>query len=347
MSDVRYRRLNSYLRSFFSDYLKIQRGLSTNTIKSYRDSWALLLRYGIEVKKIRKPENWRINQVDRQLILDFLTYLEEERHVLPRTRNCRLAGIHAFFEYLRMCESELESHCLRILMIPFKKYRRSIIGFLESDELLSVLRSVSLEKPLSYRDLALLVFAYNTGARVHEIANALKNHIIPGKSPCIRILGKGGKERIVPLWEGTLKLLEVYLRKYRTCPRDSTQSQYLFLSNRGQKLTRFQVGRIITRYIDKASEKCPGIRKKRLSAHSMRHTTAVHLLQAGAEENTIKAWLGHSSVESTQIYLDLDLQRKREVLDCLITPEFAKLFLQGKKEYSGNDIALIKWLDTL
>ncbi|RQW80267.1 MAG: integrase, partial [Geobacter sp.] len=246
MSEARYRRLNGYLRSFFREYLQIQRGVSVNTIQSYRDTWCLLLRYGIEHKKMPRAEDWRVYQVDRQLILDFLIYLEDERRVCARTRNTRLAAIHAFLAYLRIFEPELESHCLRILSIPSKKTCRTIIGFLESDELLSVLQSISLQNPLGHRDLALLVFSYNTGARVHEIANACKNHIIPGTFPVIRILGKGGKERIVPLWESTIYLLEVYFRKYRVSPKAPAHSEYLFLSNRGQKLTRFQVGRIIT-----------------------------------------------------------------------------------------------------
>jgi len=347
MSEARYRRLNGYLRSFFKEYLRIQRGLSTNTIQSYRDSWCLLLRYGIEHKEMPKVEDWRIYQVDRQLILDFLIYLEDERQVCARTRNLRLAAIHAFFAYLRIYEPELDLHCLRILSIPSKKTRRTIIGFLEPDELLLVLQSVSLQNPLGHRDLALLTFAYNTGARVHEIANACKNHIIPGNSPVIRILGKGEKERIVPLFEGTLRLLEAYLRKYRVNPKSPAHSGYLFLSNRGQKLTRFQVGRIITGYIREAAKSCPSMRKKRLRAHSMRHTTAVHLLQSGAEPNVIKAWLGHSSIESSQVYLDLDLRTKREVLDLLVTPGFANLLLQAKKNCSEDNMTLIEWLEKL
>jgi len=347
MSDVRYRRLNGYLRSFFKEYLRMQRGVSTNTIQSYRDSWCLLFRYGIEQKKMPRAENWRIYQVDRQLILDFLTYLEEERRVCIRTRNLRLAAIHAFFHYLRICEPELGFHCLRILYIPSKKTRRTIISFLESDELVSVLQSVCLQNPLGHRDLALLTFAYNTGARVHEIAKSCKNDILPGISPVIRILGKGGKERIVPLWEGTLQLLETYLRKYRAHPKSAAHSEYLFLSSRGQKLTRFHVGRIITRYINDAAQKCPSMQKKRLCAHSMRHTTAVHLLQGGAEPNVIKAWLGHSSVESSQVYLDLDLRKKREVLDSLVTPELARSLFQAERDCSKDNLTLIDWLEKL
>ncbi len=346
-NELHYRRINSYLRAFFTDYLRTQRGLSIATIRSYRDAWCLLFRYGCEKKHMKKPEQWRINQVNRQLILDFLVYLEDERYVSAQTRNCRLAAIHSFFDYLRLYEPELESHCRRILSIPSKRTCRTIVGYLESDELVAVINSVPCEGALAQRDLALLVFAYNTGARVHEIAQARMSHIIQGPSPCIRILGKGKKERSVPLWEGTLKVIDRYVRHHRARPKDPVESSYLFLGSGGKRLTRFHVGRIITKYIKKASEKCPGMKKKHLCAHSMRHTTAVHLLQGGAEMNVIKAWLGHSSIESVQVYLDLDLRKKKEVLEHLISPELTRLCVHRRQNPSSDNHSLREWLDML
>jgi site-specific recombinase XerD len=346
-NDPRYRRLNTHLRFFFTDYLKVQRGLSINTLRSYRDTWRLLFRYGCEKRGMQKPEQWRLNQVDRALILDFLVYLEEECQVSARTRNCRLAALHAFFTYLAGSEPSLELHCRRILTIPTKRTRHAVVGFLDSDELEAVLRSVPKEGALARRDLALLVFAYNTGARVSEIAQTRLNHIIPGPSPCIRILGKGNRERIVPLWEGTLHVIESYIRHYRVPPHDPTEASYLFLGNGGKRLTRFHVGRIITGYFKKASVHCPAMRKKKLCAHSMRHSTAVHLLQGGAEMNTIKAWLGHSSVESVEVYLGLDLRKKRDVLDRLITPEFGKLIAKKNIESTKDNHSFTQWLESL
>jgi site-specific recombinase XerD len=346
-TEARYRRIGGYLQSFFTDYLRIQRGLSINTVRAYRDAWRLLLEYGQEEREMGPPQNWRIYQINRQLILDFLVHLEEKRKVTPRTRNNRLAAIHAFFNHLRLVEPELDSQCRRILAIPSKRCRRATIDFLESDELQAVLESVPEGSPTAYRDRALLVFAYNTGARVHEIALARREHIIPGTASCIRILGKGNKERVVPLWKGTLNLLEIYIDRFRSRPKTPADASFLFLSSRGRPLSRFQVGRIITRYIHLAAARFPSLRKKRRCPHSMRHTTACHLLQAGADMNTIKAWLGHASVESMQVYLDLDLRKKGEVLQNLITPELVRLCLQSQSQQHDSGLSLMDWLNTL
>jgi site-specific recombinase XerD len=347
MSDeLRFRRLAPYLRRFFSEHLPLHRGVSPNTVKAYRDAWSLLLRFGVEQQDLGEADRWRIHHVDRAFILDFLLYIEEQRKVCARTRNYRLAAIHAFFRFLVGVEPELDLHCRRILAVPFKRARRSVIGFLEADELQSVLHAVPRGQPNSRRDLALLVFAYNTGARVHEIAQAVESDIFRGRSAYVRILGKGNKEREVPLWEGTLRMLDAY-RSHRTKGRDAMQDDYLFLSRLRRRMTRFHVGRIITKYIDAAAAQHPAMRKKRLHAHSMRHTTAVHLLQGGAELNTIKAWLGHASIESLQVYLDLDLKKKRDILQRLVTPALAEACLQDIPVEATPDIHLIDWLDRL
>lgn len=339
------RRLGPLLRDFLGTYLPRHRGASVNTVHSYRDSWSLLLRFGREHGQLPAPDDWCVRHVDRRLILDFLTYLEAERKVSVRTRNCRLAAIHSFFRYLDGLHPDLHDHCRRILAVPSKRRRRTAVGHLELEELQTVLRSVRLEGPLDYRDLALLAFAYNTGARVHEIARAREAEIVRGTSPSIRILGKGNKEREVPLWTGTLRLLDDYRRR-RPAPRDAYHAGHLFLGARGTALTRYHVGRIITRYIRLATLHHPAMLKKRLTAHSMRHTTAVHLLQSKADVATVKAWLGHASVESTMIYLDLDLTRKREVLEHIITSDFAEICLRGS-DPAPADPGLLRWLESL
>ena len=339
------RRLQSYLRTFF-DYLSVDRGLSPNTIHAYRDSWVLLIRYGMEQRDMAEAWNWRLGVVGRDLVLGFLRDLENRRGVSARTRNLRLAAIHAFFHFLVGCEPSLEQHCLPILAVPSKKTGKAIIGYLETDELRAVLESVTLDCPRAYRDLALLVFTYNIAGRVQEVAGASSADIfVPqAASAYVRIRGKGNKERDVPLWAGTQKLLERYRKDYR--PTDS-QSANLFLSVRGTPLTRFQVGRIITRYLREATKKQPAMAKKQLVAHSMRHTTAVHLLQAGVEVNVIRAWLGHASIDSLQPYLDLDLTTKREVLESLVTPVFTNLLLHGVGSEAKEDINLLDWLGRL
>ena len=338
-------RLQSHLRSFFEEYLSAHRGLSPNTIRSYRDSWVLLFRYGVEQRGMGEAGTWRLGVVDRDLVLSYLRDLEKRRRVSITTRNLRLAAIHAFFHYLVGCFPELEQHCHPILAIPSKKGRKAIISYLETEELRAVLESVFLDCPRAYRDLALLVFAYNTAARVHEVARARCTDIVTptGVCPYIRIRGKGDKDREIPLWAGTQKLLEGYQQHYRPQVRDTT----LFLSVRGTPLTRFQVGRIITHYIREASTKCPSMAKKRLVAHSMRHTTAVHLLQAGVEVNVIRSWLGHASIDTLQCYLDLDLKAKREILETLVTPVFTNLLLRRANQDAQENIDLLDWLGKL
>jgi site-specific recombinase XerD len=338
-------RLQGYLRNFFDEYLSAHRGLSPNTIRAYRDSWVLLLRYGVEQRCMGEAGTWRLGVVDRDLVLSYLRDLENRRGVSISTRNLRLAAVHAFFHYLAGCAPELEQHCHPILAIPSKKARKALIGYLETEELRAVLESVLLDCSRAYRDLTLLVFAYNTAARVHEVARARCTDIVipTGVCPYIRIRGKGGKDREIPLWEGTRKLLEGYQQSYRPQARDTS----LFLSVRGTPLTRFQVGRIITHYIRKATINCPSMARKRLVAHSLRHTTAVHLLQAGVELNVIRSWLGHASIDSLQCYLDLNLTAKKEILETLVTPVFTNLLLHRAAPEAHEDIDLLDWLGKL
>jgi site-specific recombinase XerD len=210
------------------------------------------------------------------------------------------------------------------------------LGHLETDELKLVLESIPLKNAKARRDLALMVFAYNTGARVHEIATARHSRIIRGPAPYIRILGKRRKERETPLWDGTLRLLDAYTERYRAKPRTPVDEDFLFLSSTGGCLTRFTVSRIISHYFTIAAAQLPSLSKKGLTAHSMRHTTAVHLLQSGADINVIRTWLGHASNESLAVYLGLDLKHKRQALQHIITPEFAQICLQHCPENSQS-----------
>lgn len=342
-----HQRLSGPLRAFFAEYLPLHQGVSPNTIKAYRDGWALLLRYGTQVCELGPPDQWLIHHVDRSFVLNFLSYVETERKVCVRTRNARLAAIHAFFHYLVGLRPELERHCRQILAIPTKKTRTPVLGYLEPDELKAVLASVPLDSAKGRRDLALLVFAYNTGARVHEIAAGRHTAIVRGSAPYIRILGKGGKEREVPLWDGTLRLLDSYTEHYRAKPQSRADADFLFLSAVGHSLTRFAVSRIIGHYIAAAATHLPNLQKKRLTAHSMRHTTAVHLLQGGAELNTIRTWLGHASNNSLAVYLGLDLKHKHQLLEHIISDDFTEICLRDCPDQSTTSPSILDFLDTL
>lgn len=347
--DACYQRLSGCLRGFFGEYLPVHQGVSPNTVRAYRDCWRLVLRYGTEVYGLASPDQWLIHHVDRQFVLGFLSYLETDRGVSVRTRNARLAAIHAFFHFLVGLRPELERHCRQILSIPTKKTRHRVVGYLEPDELKAVLASVILDSPKARRDLALLVFAYNTGARVHEISIARHSRIVRGTAPYIRVLGKGGKERDIPLWEGTLRLLDNYTERYRARPRSRADADFLFLSTVGAGLSRFAVSRLISGCIDRAAANLPSLQSKRLTAHSMRHTTAVHLLQGGAELNTIRTWLGHSSNDSLAVYLGLDLKHKHQILQHIMSDELAQLCLGGSPDPgpSPPPASILDFLDKL
>ncbi len=345
--DPLHQRLTPPLKTFFAEHLPCHQGVSPNTIKAYRDSWTLLLRFGTKERKLGSPEEWSIQHIDRQLVLDFLTYLERVRKVCVRTRNARLAAVHSFFHYLHGLRPELERHCRQILSIPTKRCHKPLLGHLEVDELRAVLTGVKLHSPKERRDLALLVFAYNTGARVHEMAQARHSHILRGKAPSIRIIGKGKKMREVPLWDSTIRLLDLYTDRFRPKPSGPTASDYLFLSMRGQALTRHTVSRLIGHYITEAAKNMPSLNRKHLTAHSMRHTTAVHLLQSGVEMNVIRTWLGHASNNSLQIYLGLDISRKRDILEHIITPELERICTEEDLVKEDNPTDILGFLDSL
>lgn len=345
--DPLYQRLTPPLKAFFAEHLPCHRGLSPNTIKAYRDSWTLLLCYGTEERKLGPPEEWTIGHLDRQLVLDFLAYLERVRKVGVRTRNARLAAIHSFYHYLHGLRPELDRLCRQILSIPTKRCHKPVLGHLEVDELRAVLAGVKLHSSKGRRDLALLVFAYNTGARVHEMANARHSHILRGKAPSIRILGKGQKIREVPLWDSTIRLLDLYTAHFRPKPCGPTAKDYLFVSMRGQALTRYTVSRLISHHIAEAGKSLPSLNRKNLTAHSLRHTTAVHLLQSGVEMNVIRTWLGHASNASLQVYLGLDISRKRDILEHIITPELERICTDEIRVEDNNPNDFLDFLDSL
>jgi site-specific recombinase XerD len=226
-----------------------------------------------------------------------------------------LAAIQSFFNWLRLAEPALRGHADRILGIPSKRCPRPIIDYLERDELQAVLLSVAPAQTL--RDLALLCVAYNTGARAQELADLRLDGLKLTDPATVRIWGKGRKVRALPLWNSTVERLNRYLKTHRS-PANDLFKPYVFLNHRGQRMTRWGIAGIIEGAMARAAKRCPSIAKKRLSAHGMRHTTAVHLLQSGVDLVTIQNWLGHASPDTVSIYLALDLKHRQDLLDrCL------------------------------
>jgi integrase/recombinase XerD len=326
------------LQGFFTDFLPRQRALSPHTLQSYRDSLKLLLQF--TAGKSGDPSHLTVEQVNVARITAFLQSLESSRRNRVSTRNVRLSAIHSFFRYLgSQCPEHLEQ-AQRVLSLPFKRTGSRQIEHFDAAEIQAVLKAVDVDRGNGRRDIALLSLMFNTGARVSEITG-VQTDDLRLTSPCSVLLrGKGQKERTCPLWPETANLLQRLVEQRGLPP---TQSAPLFLNNRGAWLTRFGVRLILKKHVEKAAQRHPSLKHKRLHPHSVRHSTAVHLLRSGVDLSTIAHWLGHVSVNTTNKYLAIDLDAKREAL------AKAKPLLKGGR-HSGKwreDRNLIAWLEAL
>jgi site-specific recombinase XerD len=339
-------RLRAWLAAYFSS-LRAERNLSLNTIRTYKDAWKLIFEFGARKRAMPTPGDWRLGQVDRRLVLDFLEYIETDRSCCVATRNSRLAAVQSFFTWLRGVEPTLRDHTERVLAIQRKRAHRPVVAHLEVDELRRVLDVVDLTRPDGMRDFALLCFAYNTGARVHEIAALRKEWLMLHRLPTVRLWGKGNKERELPLWDACARVLRLYLKAHRRPRRTPAEEPFVFIGQRGERMTRFGVARLIQQAFIRAERLCPSLQHKALTAHSMRHTTAVHLLQSGADLVTIQNWLGHESLESVRTYLSLDLQAKRNVLQCCLTTDYVATRLERGRIHLDPVKDAENWLDSL
>jgi integrase/recombinase XerD len=298
------------LRDFLADHLPRLRGMSPHTVRSYRDSLALLLRFVAE-RRGRPVAELDLDDLGPEEILAFLQHLEDGRHNSVSTRNVRLAALHAFVRYLAARHPERLESCQRILGIPFKRARSRPIEYLEYDEIRVVLSAVDRTTADGRRDYALLATMFNTGARVQEILDLRPSDLQLIKPLQLRLVGKGRKERLCPLWPETAELLRSLLSE---SGRDPRSTEPLFRNHRGEPLTRFGVRYLLAKYCDRARASTPTLAAKRLHPHSMRHSTAVHLLKAGVDLTTISYWLGHASVNTTNRYVTVDLEMKREAI---------------------------------
>lgn len=339
---INNRELSGYLQDFFSSHLIEQRGLSPHTLKSYRDTFTLFLRFTQRQKGTAKPVV--LSELNTTLVLDFLKNLEDPVHGRgnnAQTRNLRLAAIHAFFKYLSWHGSGGERRqANKILAIPFKKMAMAKLDYLNRQELEAVFSQVNTKALEGFRDFTLLTYMYNTGCRSQEAASTRISEIdFSGQT--VAVTGKGRKQRLIPLWPTTIQALRHYLERYRRRPK-LPGKDHLFISQRGMPLTRFGVRRIIIKYLRKAGVSCESLKGKRLSTHSLRHTCAVHLLESDVEPNVIKAWLGHSSLNATSRYLDADLTRKKAALEKFGPPVYVTSSLEQKPASSTDDI--LSWL---
>lgn len=298
--------LAPWVRRFLLEHLIAERNFARNTQRSYRDTLALLLpfvshRSGVPIDRLT------IAHLSTDAVRAFLDHVERERHCSVATRNQRLGAVHSLARFVGTRAPEHLAWCMELRSIPFKKTAKTIIGYLEKSELDALLQAPDRRTALGARDHALLLFLYNTGARADEAARLLAGNLQLGTSASVRLLGKGNKWRACPLWPATVAAL-------RPLVGDAGPDDPVFRGRTGEPLTRFGVHRLVAAYGKAASTRVPTLATKRVSPHTLRHTTAVHLLRAGVDINTIRAWLGHVSLDTTHVYAEVDLDMKAKAL---------------------------------
>ena len=296
------------LEAFFSDRLIRQRQASEHTITAYRDTFRLLLRFA-QARLDTAPTQLLLGQLDTELIGAFLDHLENQRGNCVRTRNARLAAIRSFFRYAALHQPEHGALIQRVLAIPQKRFERRLVPFLTRAEVEALLGACDHSTWLGRRDHALIFLTVETGLRVSELIALRCEDLSPGRGPHVRCRGKGRKERATPLSREAVRVLTAWLRE-----RQGRDDDALFPSLRGGAMSRDAVERLLIKHASAASKRCPSLRGKRVSPHVLRHSAAVHLLQAGVDRSVIALWLGHEQVETTQMYLAADLTMKEKAL---------------------------------
>jgi len=338
MKTDRHSSLALALHGFFTDYLPLQRAMSPHTLHSYRDSLKLLLQF-VAGKKT-DPSQLTMVQLTREKVTAFLQNLEATRRNRASTRNVRLSAIHSFFRYVGAHHPEHLALAQRILSIPFKRTALREIQHLDLEEIQAVLRGIDRSRPNGRRDFVLLSFMFNTGARVSEVVGLQACDLRLNSPPSVRLHGKGRKDRVCPLWPETARALRLQLEE---CHIALHEPRSVFLNYRGQPLTRFGARLILQRHVRRAAKNSVSLKRKRLHPHSVRHSTAVHLLRSGVDLSTIANWLGHVSINTTSKYLALDLDAKREAL-----AKTKPITSRSRRAASWrSDPNLIKWLELL
>ena len=328
--------LANFIKRFFGHYLPVQKGLSVNTMQAYRDAVKLLLCFTADM--IGRPvDRLTVEDITEKVVTAFLDYVERQRGCSANTRNARLAAIHSLFAFIAREEPVLLPQCQRIRAIPLKRTRHETVDYLEEKEMQAILDAVDITSRTGIRDRVLLLLLYNTGARVSEIVALKLTDLRLTGAGQVHLLGKGKKHRDCPLWPETAAVLQDYL-KQRT--RQQSVIEHLFLNANGAPITRFGIRHIIGKYAAVAQQQCPSIEAKTVTPHTIRHTTAMHLLRAGNDVNMVSYWLGHADINTTHIYLEIDMEMKRKMLEKANSPT-----IKNKKPWHKPDI--LRWLNCL
>jgi len=320
---------------FFTEYLVSQRAMSPCTIASYRDSMLLFLAFS-QSHIGMPPTKLNLTDINPDLILAFLNHLEQERHNAVRSRNLRLAALRAFLNFAGRRDVSYLQDVEQALGVPMKRFEAPMLDYLSREEMIAVLGNPG-ETWTSKRDHLLLNMLYNTGSRVSEIINVKVGDVISEGSAFVHIHGKGRKERTTPLWKSTIREIRGWLQQNPLLVSDSA-----LLPNRyGHTMTRFNVTQRLKIAVDKASKTYKKLSSKKISPHTIRHTTAMHLLQSGVAFSVIALWLGHESTTTTHRYVEANLAMKQEALERLQETSV------DMRRYSVKDDDLMKFLQAL
>lgn len=295
------------VQSFFGNYLERVRGASPHTIRAYRDTLKVFFLF-LAGQGHRSAADLTLDDVRADVVLSFLDHVESERGNSATTRNCRLAVLRSFARHLLRNDPTRAEQYGRILALPSKRATSHPAIYLEPEDARAVISAVDPKSAASLRDRALLLFLYNTGARVSEALNVHMRQLHLDHPRQVRLFGKGRKERICPLWPETAAAL-------RQIARTEAENESIFRNSRGGSMSRDGVAYILQKYVRQASESLPHLRAMRVTPHVMRHSCAVALLQAGIDVSVIRDYLGHASVATTSRYITSNLRMKRDVLD--------------------------------
>jgi integrase/recombinase XerD len=332
--------LGQVVFAFFEDHLKVQKGLRPGSIRSYRDTLKLFLMHVGSLCR-RPVARLALDDLAFERVLDFLRMIEETRGNQARTRNQRLAALRTFYRYLAVHHPEMLAGAQRVEAIPTKRVHAPKTVYMERDEIDTLFQTLSRNGTFALRDRALLMFLYNTGARVREAADVRLTDVDLSEPYRVRLHGKGDKWRSCPIWPETAELLKQLVTAGQT-----EKTAPLFLSQQRKPLTRFGIYKIVKRHT--ASLKCGALGETQggLFPHAFRHSSAVHLLEAGVEINVIRAWLGHVSLDTTNRYAEITLRTKQAAVAACLPP----VDLSAECRSTGGwrkDADLIKWLDSL
>lgn len=322
------------LQAFFSEHLLMHKRASAHTVAAYRDTLRLLLNF-LSTTQGKIPSAVDVADLDAPVILSFLDHLETGRRNSIRSRNQRLAAIRSLFRYIALRDPESVSVAARVLSIPLKRTEHRLIGYLTRKEIEAILDAPDRAAWIGRRDYALLLTFYNTGARLSEMTMLKRNAVVFGASASVHLHGKGRKDRQVPLWTNTARVLRSWFAEIASFPNDIA-----FPNARKGMLSSDGVAYILNAAVQHAIPNCPSLKMKRITPHVLRHTTAMHLLQSGVDPSVIALWLGHEKLETTHAYVEADLAMKERVMEKLVA-------VKTKTARFKADDKLLAFLSTL